>query len=172
MRYRRAVVLCLLAIVGGVPLAGIAMTTTDPLPLADKVLVVKSERRLYLYSDGKAIRSYHIVLGHEPRGPKQKEGDGRTPEGDYRLDGRNAASRYFLSLHVSYPSARDLDNARARHWQPGGAIMIHGLPNIPKYPLDYYRTNDWTDGCIALSDDDMVELWLLTRDDTPIEIRP
>jgi len=172
MRCGWAAVWCIWALCGYWSSPVLAIVAPDPVRAADKVLVVKSERRLYLLSDGKPIRTYHIMLGQQPRGAKHKEGDGRTPEGVYKLDGRNAASRFFLSLHVSYPSTQDLQNARARHWEPGGAIMIHGLPNLPKYPLDYYRSNDWTDGCIALSNDDMVELWLLTHDDTPIEIRP
>jgi len=139
---------------------------------ADELLVVKSERRLYLLRGGSPIKSYRVALGLDPVGHKEHEGDFRTPEGRYRIDGRNPASEFYLSLHVSYPSARDLDTARSHHWQPGGSIMIHGLPNVPKHPAEYYRHSDWTNGCIALSNNDMLEVWLLTRPDMPIEIRP
>jgi murein L,D-transpeptidase YafK len=149
--------------------AAFAAMGLDP---AEEMLVVKSERRLYLLRGGAPFKSYRIALGLDPVGHKEREGDFRTPEGRYRLDGRNPSSDYYLSLHVSYPNANDLKHARSRHWQPGGSIMIHGMPNIPKHPLDYYRRADWTNGCIALSNDDMLEVWLLSRPDMPIEIRP
>jgi len=139
---------------------------------ADELLVVKSERRLYLLRGGAPFKSYKVALGLNPVGHKEHEGDFRTPEGRYRIDGRNPASDFYLSLHVSYPSVHDLETARAHHWQPGGSIMIHGLPNVPKHPTEYYRHSDWTNGCIALSNNDMLEVWLLTRPDMPIEIRP
>jgi murein L,D-transpeptidase YafK len=121
---------------------------------------------------GVPLRSFRIWLGLAPKGHKEQEGDFRTPEGTYLLDAKNPQSEYFLSIHVSYPNRNDLENARRNHTEPGGAIMIHGLPNIPKHPMEYYFRNDWTNGCIALTNDDMLEVWLLTRVDTPIEIRP
>ena len=149
-----------------------AYANTESLRAADAVLVVKSERRLYLLHDGQPFRSYRIALGLNPSGTKEREGDFRTPEGRYLLDGRNSASDYFLSIHVSYPSAADTQRARRHRWKPGGSIMIHGMPNLPRKGADYYRNVDWTNGCIALSNDDMLEVWLLTRANTPIEIRP
>jgi murein L,D-transpeptidase YafK len=142
------------------------------LPLADKVLVRKSERRLYLLSKGEVLRSYVIRLGLAPQGQKEQEGDFRTPEGRYRLVRRNPNSEFFLSMQVSYPNEQDMARARSLGVRPGGAIMIHGLPNVPKKPLDYYEKVDWTDGCIAVSNSDMVEIWLMTPLDTPIEIQP
>ncbi len=139
---------------------------------ADGILVVKSEHRLYLLRDGKPFKAYRISLGLDAQGPKYREGDFRTPEGHYVIDGRNVHSEYYLSLHVSYPSNVDRQRAKALGVDPGGAIMIHGLPNTPRRSSSYYLSNDWTNGCIALSNDDMLELWLLTRTDTPIEIRP
>lgn len=139
---------------------------------ADQLLLVKSERRLYLLRGGETIKSYRVALGLNPVGHKEREGDFRTPEGKYRLDARNPASDFYLSIHLSYPNVQDAENARHRHTQPGGSIMIHGLPNLLKHTVDYYRRADWTNGCIALSNDDMLEVWLLTRSDTPIEIRP
>ena len=141
------------------------------LQVADQVVVVKSERRLYLMRAGQPIKSYKVALGLNPQGPKEREGDFRTPEGRYLLDGRNPASDFFLSIHVSYPNVEDATRARHRHLSPGGSIMIHGLPNVPRRALKYYQAADWTDGCIALTNDDMLEVWLLTRANTPIEIR-
>ncbi len=149
-----------------------AIATNNPLVMADQVLVIKSEHRLYLLREGARYRSYPIALGREPVGRKEREGDTRTPEGRYIIDGRNPASAYFLSLHVSYPNSSDVLRAQQHHWSPGGAIMIHGMPNVPKHPAKHYHQTDWTDGCIALSNDDMVEVWLLTNNDVPIEILP
>jgi murein L,D-transpeptidase YafK len=142
------------------------------LPTADRAVVRKSERRLYLFKDGKALRSYRIALGLVPAGNKERAGDFRTPEGSYRLTRRNSHSDYFLSIQVSYPNATDLQRAHRNRWQAGGSIMVHGWPNSLRHPPDYYATADWTDGCIALSNADMVEFWLLSRDNMPIEIVP
>ncbi|HUO79576.1 MAG TPA: L,D-transpeptidase family protein [Steroidobacteraceae bacterium] len=158
------------ALLGVLPAAVFA--TSDALRAADKVLVVKSEHRLYLLRDGQPYRSYKVALGLNPVGHKERAGDFRTPEGNYRLDGRNPSSDFFLAIHLSYPSPDDVARAKRHHWQPGGSIMIHGLPNVPRRSVDYYRSTDWTDGCIALTNDDMLEVWLLTRENTPIEIRP
>jgi len=153
-------------------LPAVAFATGYELKPADQVLVVKSEHRLYLIRDGQRYRSYKVAFGLNPVGHKEREGDFRTPEGRYRLDARNPASDFFLSIHLSYPSPEDVERARRHHWPPGGSVMIHGLPNLPKRPINYYQSTDWTDGCIALTNDDMLEVWLLTRDNTPIEIRP
>ena len=141
-------------------------------PVAERVLVDKSERKLYLLQGDEAIRTFDIALGIRPVGDKQHEGDFRTPEGHYLLDMRNPNSEYFLSIHVSYPNGQDIREARARGVDPGGAIMIHGQPNEPTRSEAYYRTQDWTNGCIAVSNSDMIDIWLMTPDDTPIEIRP
>jgi murein L,D-transpeptidase YafK len=142
------------------------------LPQADRVLVRKSERRLYLMNGKDVVRSYHVSLGLEPQGSKQRAGDYRTPEGSYRLTRRNTRSDYFLSIQVSYPGPEDLQRARRNHDDPGGAIMVHGQPNVPRHPADYYAHQDWTDGCIALTNADMTEFWLLTHDNMPIDIEP
>ena len=138
----------------------------------DRVVVTKSARRMELYREGAVIASYKVSLGLVPMGQKQREGDFRTPEGRYRLTRRNAQSDFFLAVQVSYPEAFDLAMARKNGWAPGGSIMVHGLPNLLKYPRERYLTTDWTDGCIALSNEDMLDFWLLTGDGTPIEIRP
>jgi murein L,D-transpeptidase YafK len=138
----------------------------------DRVIVQKANRRMELMRAGAVIASYKISLGLQPIGQKQREGDFRTPEGTYRLTRRNAQSDFFLAVQVSYPEASDIAIARRKGWAPGGAIMVHGLPNILKYSRDRYLSTDWTDGCIALSNEDMLDFWLLTGAGTPIEIRP
>jgi murein L,D-transpeptidase YafK len=142
------------------------------LPLADYVVVNKTKRMLQLMRAGKVLRSYKIALGLRPEGHKQFEGDFRTPEGKYQLTRRNPNSEYFLSIQVSYPNDQDIARARRQGQRPGGAIMIHGQPNTPRKPRDYYSNIDWTEGCIAVSNSDMVEIWLMTPPDTPIEIQP
>ena len=141
-------------------------------PVADKVLVEKGERKLYLLKDGVAFRTFDIALGMAPEGHKQEEGDSKTPEGHYVLDARNPDSDFFLSIHVSYPNSADRRRARQKGVSPGGAIMIHGQPNVPTYSAAFYRSSDWTDGCIAVSNSDMIDIWLMTPDNVPIEIRP
>lgn len=143
-----------------------------PVRPADFVLLEKSVRKLTLFRQGEEVASYRVSLGLDPTGHKEREGDFRTPEGRYLLTRRNPQSEFFLSIQVSYPDPADLAKARKNGWAPGGAIMIHGLPNIPKYPRERYLATDWTDGCIAVSNDAMLEIWLLTQTDTPIEIRP
>jgi murein L,D-transpeptidase YafK len=142
------------------------------LPLADAIVVHKSERRMELMRRGQMLRNYKIQLGLRPSGPKEEEGDFRTPEGQYRLIRRNPHSDYFLSIEISYPNDSDVARAKRVGSKPGGAIMIHGLPNVPRKTPDYYAHVDWTDGCIAVSNPDMVEIWLMTQPDTPIEILP
>jgi len=146
--------------------------TTEALPVVDRVVVHKGQRRLLLMHGGNIVRSYHVALGLNPSGQKERSGDFRTPEGSYRLERRNPRSDYFLSIQISYPSAADVKRAHARHWDSGGSIMIHGLPNWPKHEPEYYLNHDWTDGCIAVSNADMVEIWMLTPDDVPIDILP
>ena len=170
-RVRRAALAIVLAAAAAL-LPASSGANSEVLQAADAVLVVKSEHRLYLLRGGQPFKSYRVSFGLNPAGHKEREGVFRTPEGSYVLDGRNAASDYFLSLHVSYPNERDMQRARRSRWKPGGSIMIHGLPNVPRKSLDYYHSADWTDGCIALNNDDMLEVWLLTHANTPIEIRP
>ncbi len=141
-------------------------------PVADKVVIEKAARKLHLLQRGEIFRTFKIALGMVPVGDKKQEGDFKTPEGTYLLDGRNPNSDFFLSIHVSYPDAEDRREARADGVDPGGAIMIHGQPNDPTRSETYYRTQDWTNGCIAVSNSDMIDIWLMTGENTPIEIRP
>lgn len=165
---------------GGVPnvptaepaAAGFGAGATGGFEMAEKVLVVKSERKLYLMRRGRVIKAYPIKLGLNPYGHKQREGDFRTPEGKYDLVARNPRSEFFLSIKISYPNREDAAVAHEAGFEPGGLIMIHGQPNVPKKSPEHYATRDWTDGCIALSNDDMVDVWLRTTVGIPIEIRP
>jgi murein L,D-transpeptidase YafK len=142
------------------------------LPAVDHLVVHKADRRMSLMRGEAIVRTYKIALGLNPVGTKERSGDFRTPEGTYRLVRRNPRSDYFLSMQVSYPNEADLKHARRNHWDTGGSIMIHGLPNQLKHDPSYYENVDWTDGCIAVSNADMLEIWLLTPDNAPIEILP
>ena len=157
-------------------LTGLCLTALPALandfPLADKVVVEKEIRKLHLLKNGETFRTFDIALGVEPVGDKQREGDQKTPEGVYSLDDRNPDSDFFLAIHISYPSSTDRSDASSNGYDPGGAIMIHGQPNVPTYSAAYYRTQDWTNGCIALSNSDMIDIWLMTPNDIPIEILP
>jgi murein L,D-transpeptidase YafK len=158
---------------GPLPSSAMLTPSVEPtLPVADRVVVSKAERKLQLLRNGEVLRTYKIALGLRPEGHKEYEGDFRTPEGVYHLSRRNPNSEYFLSIQIDYPNERDLKRARRSGHRPGGAIMIHGQPNVPRKPRDYYTNVDWTEGCIAVSNSDMVEIWLMTPPDTPIEIRP
>lgn len=162
----------LLAFLAGAAGLGPGAAPAAPIEMADRVVVHKSERRLLLMRGDRVLRSFEVALGLSPKGHKQREGDFRTPEGNYRLSGRNANSDYFLAIQVSYPSADDLRRASREGVRPGGLIMIHGQPNLPSKSAEYYKSNDWTNGCIAVSNPDMVDIWLRTDLGTPIEIQP
>jgi murein L,D-transpeptidase YafK len=138
---------------------------------ADQVLVVKSQRTLSLISQGKVLHTYKVALGGSPVGAKEQQGDHKTPQGHYILDHRNAKSRFYKSIHVSYPNEQDKQRASERGVTAGGDIMIHGLPNGFGWLDAAHRALDWTDGCVA-SDAEMDEIWELVPDGTPIEIRP
>lgn len=116
--------------------------------------------------------SYEVALGPSPLGHKERQGDGRTPEGRYVLDWRTEDSDYHRAMHLSYPNAQDRARASAAGVDPGGAIMIHGLPNGQERIGTDHRSVDWTEGCIALTNDEMDQVWELTSDGTPIEIVP
>ncbi len=141
-------------------------------PVADFVVIEKGARKLHLLQNGEILRTFRVALGIRPVGDKKKEGDFKTPEGRYLLDRRNPNSDYFLSIGISYPDATDRREAESMGVEPGGAIMIHGQPNVPTRSEAYYRTQDWTNGCIAVSNSDMIDIWLMTSENTPIEIRP
>ncbi len=149
-----------------------SMIQAGEFPVAEKVVVEKEKRKLHLIKDNEIFRTFDIALGIAPVGDKQSEGDFKTPEGNYRLDERNPDSDFFLSIHISYPNSGDRREARAKGVSPGGLIMIHGQPNEPTYSAAYYKKQDWTNGCIAVSNSDMIDIWLMTPNDIAIDIRP
>lgn len=138
----------------------------------DKVLILKHERKLILLNGNQEVRSYRIALGGNPFGPKTYRGDNRTPEGFYTIDGRNPASQYHRSLHISYPNAEDRARARKLGKHPGGDIFIHGLPNGQGWVGKAHTLHDWTLGCIAVTNEEIEEIWKLVANGTTVEIRP
>ena len=138
----------------------------------DSILILKKDHLLELISGGKVIRTYHVALGRGGLAPKQQEGDARTPEGHYVIDTRNAASHYHKALHISYPNTEDRKRATHAGVAPGGAIMIHGLPNGMGLLGSSHRLYDWTLGCIAVTDTEIDEIWTMVPVGTPVEIRP
>ncbi len=140
--------------------------------VADRVVVVKSEYRLYLKKDGSVLKSFHAVFGANPEGHKQQEGDERTPEGKYFLDYKNKNSSFYKSIHISYPNESDLKRAESLGINPGGQIMIHGQKNGFGWLSWITQRFNWTDGCIAVSNSDMDKIWAAVIAGTPIEIKP
>src|ERR1700691_1338232 len=138
----------------------------------DKVVVFKHERKLALLSHGKEIKTYRVALGGEPVGPKVRQGDHRTPEGSYVLDSRNPNSQFYRAFHISYPNSNDIAAARKLGASPGRDIMLHGLAKKYAWVGKAHTLHDWTDGCIAVTNEEMDEIWKLVRVGTPIEIRP
>lgn len=142
---------------------------------ADLIVVEKSEQRMLLFKHGLVVREYPIALGFNPEGHKRHEGDGRTPEGRYELVWRNPKSAFYRALQISYPNEHDLEYAQMNELEPGGKIMIHGSPNwVPSddWARQYLQTRNWTEGCIAVTNDVMDEIWYAVELGTPIEIRP
>jgi tetratricopeptide (TPR) repeat protein len=139
---------------------------------ADRILVEKKDRRLTLFSQGKVLKSYQIALGGNPNGPKERQGDNKTPEGTYRIDSRNKNSQFHLSLHISYPNEKDKKRARELGVSPGGDIMIHGIKNGLSWVGDMHTEVDWTKGCIAVTDEEIEEINRVVPNGTIVEIRP
>jgi len=144
----------------------------SPATTIDRIIVEKSARRLSIFRDGKQIKTYRIALGRNSMGPKREEGDMKTPEGTYTIDSRNAQSSFHLALHISYPSDEDNKRAAARGVSAGSDIMIHGIQNGQGWIGAFHRWKDWTAGCVALTGEEIEELWRVTPDGTTIEIRP
>jgi murein L,D-transpeptidase YafK len=159
----------------GVAVIAAAQFNFDPLPhdaIVDRILLEKSARRLTLLQKGRALKSYSVALGRAPEGAKKYEGDQRTPEGIYSIDFHKPDSDYHLALHVSYPEQRDIDRATVEGLSAGSDIMIHGLPNGRGWLGRFHRRNDWTAGCIAVTDFEIEEIYRAVPDGTPIELRP
>lgn len=152
---------------------GALSTLAQPAPeQADSIVILKKDHRMELFAKGKVIRAYKVALGQGGLAPKKREGDARTPEGRYVVDARNEVSKYHKALHVSYPSTEDRKRAAKMGVSPGGAIMIHGLPNGKGWVGSAHRLYGWTLGCIAVTDDEIDEIWKLVPVGTPVEIRP
>ncbi len=136
----------------------------------DLIVIEKAARRMQLFQDGKPVRTYRIALGFAPEGDKDRQGDGKTPEGEFTIDRRNATSAFHLSLGLDYPRPKDRDRAAQGGYSPGGDIFIHGQPNA--LPAGFKLKGDWTAGCIALTNTEMREVWAGTPIGTKVEIRP
>ncbi len=159
-----AVVLCLFSTVEG-----------EELPRPDRVAVYKAKRKLYLCKGDRVLKACDIALGRNPIGHKQREGDSRTPEGRYILDWRNPDRKYHLAIHISYPNDADRKRARKRGESPGGDIMLHGYPDGAFgsiWSRYWFLGKGWTDGCIAVSNAEMDQIWKSVRNGTPIDIYP
>lgn len=160
-----------LALLNGAPGVLFAQAQKPP-DHADSILILKKDHVLELLAGGKVIRTYKVALGSGGLGRKDRQGDGRTPEGHYVIDNRNEHSAYHRALHVSYPNADDRKRAAKLGVPPGGDIMIHGLPNGKGWIGAGHRMYDWTLGCVAVTDQEIEEIWKLVPVGTPVEIRP
>jgi murein L,D-transpeptidase YafK len=177
--FSAALVISLMALTGGCvppPESPPAPAPVPPAPVkplvANRIVVVKSKRTLELLHDGQILETYPVALGAHWRGTKLQAGDGKTPEGAYRIDWRSERTRYTRELHISYPNAEDRARAQAAHVEPGGGIFIHGLPRDygPYDPPKWEK--DWTEGCISVGNAAIVKIWDAIPDGTPIDIVP
>lgn len=175
-RWIRPLIWALLALSIGAILGLLDRAEADVPPLvpvserADRVVVEKAARTLTLMRGADVIATYDVALGFSPEGAKLREGDGKTPEGLYRIDRRNDRSKFYLSLGIDYPRPDERAAARAEGRDPGGDIFIHGQPHRQRsLPALAY---DWTAGCIAVSNREIEEIWSRVAVGTVVEIRP
>lgn len=153
-------------------LAAIALIATPTRAAVDSIVIEKAARRMTLYEDGRAVKTYRIALGFAPVGDKKRQGDGKTPEGRYRISLKNPNSQFHLSLKISYPDAEDRAAARRRGVDPGGDIFIHGTPGREAPYAEDAAIRDWTLGCIAVANSEIEEVWRLVPVGARVEIRP
>lgn len=147
--------------------------STPPLEKqADRIVIVKSARTMTLMRDGKPLKTYEVALSRQPMGPKEQVGDHKVPEGEYVVDSKNPRSRFDRALHISYPNAADREHARKLGVDPGGNVEIHGVWRAFSWVGSVHRWIDWTDGCIAVTNSEIEEIWPLVPVETPVEIRP
>ncbi|MBY0462531.1 MAG: L,D-transpeptidase family protein [Alphaproteobacteria bacterium] len=146
--------------------------TKTPLLTADTILIKKNQRKMELYNKGKLIKGYKISIGFAPIGTKQQEGDGKTPEGEYTITSKNPHSQFHKSLKISYPNTADKENAKKKKVSPGGDIMIHGLGKQFSYLGKLHTLHDWTFGCIAVTNEEIDEIWKLVKEGTIVKIEP
>lgn len=169
------IILCILICLSLFALTSCEKNPNIPLPagtVADRVVIEKSARRLILYAHGEPLKYYRVALGRSPIGPKVRQGDNKTPEGLYAIDGHKKNSLYHLALHISYPNASDIARAKSLGVPPGGDIMIHGITNWLGWVGRLHRRFDWTRGCIAVTDWEIEEIWRVVPDGTVVEIKP
>jgi murein L,D-transpeptidase YafK len=159
-------------IVGLIGVSITAQSVCQVVLRADRIVVMKKKRTLELFSQGSVIKTYKVALGGDSVGPKTRQGDHKTPEGVYVLDFRNAHSQFYKSIHISYPNPHDRALARQKGVSAGGDVFVHGLPNGYGVIGAAHRLRDWTDGCIAVTNEEMDEIWKAVPDGTPIEIKP
>ncbi|NTU42675.1 MAG: L,D-transpeptidase family protein [Nitrospirales bacterium] len=155
----------------------VALFISLPLPAGavdrvERVVLIKNKKLMMLIKDGEVLKAYKVSLGKDPSGPKVREGDKKTPEGTYTLDYRKKKSEYYLAIHISYPNEKDIQKAKKMGVSPGGDIELHGIPTDLSDVGGLHRILNWTDGCIAVTNKEMDEIWTLVADGTPIEIRP
>ena len=162
-------------VIATVPVSEAAASTQSarlPPLKADRLVVLKTERKLVLMKGAQVLRIYRVALGRYPKGHKQQQGDAKTPEGAYTIDFKLRDSAFYRAIRISYPNQRDITYARARGVDPGGKIMIHGLPNRMSAERVGHPRLDWTQGCIAVTNREMDEIWRMVDAGTPIEIHP
>ncbi len=169
---RQRMIRPMIRLVFSVAIMGPCFASAANQPQADKILIIKSAHTMTLLSGEKVLKTYKVALGTTPVGPKRMEGDHKTPEGNYIIDAKNPQSIFHLSLHISYPSAADRQRAAKLGAPPGGAIMIHGLAKQFAYLGALHRQADWTDGCVAVTNVEIEEIWKLVSVGTRVEIRP
>lgn len=160
----------LLAILCFVSLLSLSPLTAQPPSRVDLIVVRKAARTMELHSGSRIVKTYQVALGGNPVGPKERRRDGRTPDGLYEIGGRNAASSYHRSLRISYPNSEDRKRASQLGVDPGGDIMIHGLPNGMGMVGKVHLLHDWTNGCVAVTNEEIEELWKLVPDHTKVKI--
>ncbi|HEY6352634.1 MAG TPA: L,D-transpeptidase family protein [Candidatus Angelobacter sp.] len=155
-----------------IAIAPFSSAKSTPEAKVDQIVIVKSKRTMTLMHHSQALKTYRVALGTAPVGAKEKRGDHKTPEGNYVISGKNPHSQFHLALRISYPNTADRERARKLGVAPGGDIMIHGL--MPRYAWlgSRHRETDWTDGCVAVSNAEIEEIWKLVPVGTPVKIRP
>ncbi len=149
-----------------------ATRTLPQTQTVDHILIEKSAHTMKLMHNGEILKTYKVSLSRVPVGPKERAGDHKVPEGQYIVDSKNRQSKFHLALHVSYPNSADRERAKKLGADPGGNIEIHGLDSAYAWVGSLHRTMDWTDGCIAVTNPEIEEIFPLIPVGTPVEIRP
>jgi murein L,D-transpeptidase YafK len=150
----------------------VGQTIPSPAQKADRIVIEKSARTMKLMRGSEVLKTYKVALSREPVGAKERAGDHKVPEGEYVIDSKNSHSRFHLALHISYPNAADRERARKLGVKPGGDIEIHGLASRYAWAGSLQRQVDWTDGCVAVTNAEIDEIWTLVPVGTPLGIRP